>query len=85
VLALWLLGSAIIDRTLWATLAKTVLASAVMSAVALSLYAAPLPLAIAAGGAVYVGVTLLLGALPADDLRQVRRTVDAALAARWTR
>jgi O-antigen/teichoic acid export membrane protein len=77
-LAIGLLGAAVIDRAVWATMGKTIVAGMLMSAVVLSLHRAPLPLVIAAGGMVYGAAVLLLGAVPTDDLAAARRWLAAA-------
>jgi O-antigen/teichoic acid export membrane protein len=91
-LAIWLLGSTVIDRTLFVTLGKAGLAGAVMAAVVLSLAWAPLPLVIFTGGVVYGVTALWLNALPTEDLGSARRfavrrwhAVTAALTDRRTR
>lgn len=76
-LAIGLLGSTVIERSLWATMGKTALAGMAMSAVVLGLAWAPLALVIAGGGAVYAVVVVLLRAVPADDVQLARRTLAA--------
>jgi O-antigen/teichoic acid export membrane protein len=76
-LAIGLLGSSVIERSLWATLGKTTLAGITMSAVVLGLPTAPLALVIAVGGVVYAAALVLLRAVPAQDIRLARQALAA--------
>jgi O-antigen/teichoic acid export membrane protein len=67
--SVWLLGSAMFDRHVFTTLAKTLLLGAAMAGLVVALPQAPLPLVIALGAACYIGGVLLLQVIPAEDLQ----------------
>jgi O-antigen/teichoic acid export membrane protein len=77
--ALWLLPRGIFDRaTVW-TGACVVMAGGCLAAVTIVLRPVFLPLAIVAGGSVYLVLALLLGAVRRDDLNALRLGVIRAL------